>query len=111
VREFVERHRTALHDIPVAVFAVCLAMKADTPENRRDVEGSLATLWEACPEAKPVDIGLFGRAARPREVALQRLPFARRARHKNMKPLGGSYSDWDDVVAWTARAHDRLIGG
>lgn len=110
VREFVERHRTALDGIPVAVFAVCLAMKADTPESRRNAEGSLATLWDAYPEAKPVDIGLFGRAARPREAVLQRLPFARRVRHKHMKPGGGAYSDWDDVVAWAARVRDGLIG-
>jgi menaquinone-dependent protoporphyrinogen IX oxidase len=110
VREFVERHRTALDGIPVAVFAVCLAMKADTPESRRNAEGCLATLWDGYPEAKPVDIGLFGCAARPRETVLQRLPFARRVRHKHMKPGGGAYSDWDDVVAWAERVRGRLIG-
>jgi menaquinone-dependent protoporphyrinogen oxidase len=107
---FVERHRAALDDIPVAVFAVCLARKANTPENRRSVEAALAELWEKHPEAKPIDVGLFGCAARPREVALQRLPFARRIRHRHMKREAGRYSDWDDVTAWAGRVRDELVG-
>ena len=60
---------------------------------------------------KPTDIGLFGCAAQPREAALQRLPFARRIRHKHMKPQVGRYGDWDDVTAWAGRVRDELVGG
>jgi menaquinone-dependent protoporphyrinogen oxidase len=108
VYEFVEQHRAALDDIPVAFFAVCLAMKADTPDNRREVEGVLADIWEKYPEVKPVDIGLFGGTVRPGEVARQRLPFARRVRHRNVKVQPGRLSDWDDAASWAARVRDKL---
>ena len=108
VYEFVEQHRAALDDIPVALFAVCLAMKADTPENRREAAGVLAELWEKYPEVKPVDIGLFAGTARPGEVMRQRLPFARRVRHRNVKIQPGRSSDWDDAAAWAAQLRDKL---
>ncbi len=111
VYEFVKQHRAALDQIPVALFAVCLARKADTPENRAAAEECLADLWATYPEVEPVEVGLFGGAARPLEAARQRLPFARRVRHKNMKPQSGRYADWDDVVAWAARVRDKLVGG
>ena len=109
VYEFVEQHRAALDEIPVALFAVCLAIKADTADNRREVEGVLAELWEKYPEVKPVDIGLFGGTVRPGEVARQRLPFARRVRHRNVKVQPGRSSDWDDAASWAARVRGKLI--
>jgi menaquinone-dependent protoporphyrinogen oxidase len=105
----IERHREALDVVPVALFAVCLAPKADTPDARRRIESTLADLWEGRPESRPIEIGMFGSAARPLEVALQRLPFARRVRHRHLKTGTGRFGDWDDIETWAARVRERLV--
>ncbi len=106
---FVTRHRADLSDRPLALFVVCLARKADTPENRQRAEASLAELWRDHPDARPLTIGFFCDAPRPDAAALQRLPFARRIRYKRMKPPSADYRDWDDLQAWVSEARGKLV--
>ena len=58
---FVKRFRNDLKSIPVALFAVCLTMKDDTPEARCKAESLRQGHPDnTCPDVEPADVGLFG---------------------------------------------------
>lgn len=99
--EFVETHREALSHIPVAYFAVCLTLKEDTEENRREVSTYLESV---CEIVQPVDVGLFAGA-----MDYSKLPFILRLVMKAMKSPKGDFRDWEIIRAWADRVHDRLI--
>ena len=99
--EFVENHRETLSQISVAYFAVCLTLKEDTEENRREVS---AYLDPVCEIVQPVDVGLFAGA-----MDYSKLPFILRLVMKAMKSPKGDFRDWEAIRAWANRVHDRLI--
>jgi menaquinone-dependent protoporphyrinogen oxidase len=101
VLRFVERHGEALSRMPVAYFAVCLTLKEDTEENRREVS---AYLDPVCEIVQPVDVGLFAGA-----MDYSKLPFILRLVMKAMKSPKGDFRDWEAIRAWANRVHDRLI--
>jgi menaquinone-dependent protoporphyrinogen oxidase len=99
--EFVENHRETLNRIPIAYFLVCLTLKEDTEENRREVS---AYLDPVCKIVQPVDTGLFAGA-----MDYSKLPFILRLTMKAMKSPKGDFRDWEVIRAWADRVHDRLI--
>ena len=90
--KFVETHRDALGQMPVAYFTVCLTMKDDTEENRRTVAAYLDPVREV---VQPLDVGLF--AGR---LDLTKLPFLYRLIIKAMKQPEGDYRNWEAIRAW-----------
>jgi menaquinone-dependent protoporphyrinogen oxidase len=93
--KFVETHRDAFSQVPVAYFAVCLTLKDDTEENCRTVAAYL----------KPVDVGLF--AGR---LDYSKLPFLCWLIAKAMGEAEGDFRDWEAIRAWAGELVP-LLGG
>ena len=99
--EFVENHRETLSQISVAYFLVCLTLKEDTEENRREVSTYLDPV---CEIVQPVDVGLFAGV-----LDYSKLPFILRLVMKAMKSPEGDFRDWEAIRAWAGQVRDRLV--
>jgi len=101
--KFVEKHRDALSQVPVAYFIVCLTMVEDTEEKRREVA---AYLDPVCEVVQPVDMGLFAGV-----MDYSKLPFILRLMMKKMKASEGDFRDREAIRAWASQVHDGLMQG
>ena len=99
--KFVETHRGALSQVPVAYFAVCMTLKDDTEENRREVAAYLDPVREI---VQPVDVGLFAGAMNYSKLSI---PF--RLIIKAMKVPEGDFRDWDGIRAWATNLRPMLL--
>jgi len=99
--KFVEKHRDALSQLPVAFFTVCLAMMEDTEENRRKVAAYLDPVRDL---VQPVDVGLFAGV-----MDYSNLPFILRLMMKAMKSPEGDFRDWEAIRAWAGQVHTGLM--
>jgi menaquinone-dependent protoporphyrinogen oxidase len=101
VKNFVNRNKKALQNIPVALFVVCLTMKDDTPENRKKVSEWLGPIRA---HIKPIDEGLFAG-----KVELAKLGFFARFIFENMaKMKDHDYRDWEKVKSWAVGLSGKL---
>jgi len=97
-RRFLHRHRAALAELPVAVFAMGPKKLED-----KDVAGSRAQLDHALdkvPEVEPFTVAVFGGVVDPHELGF---PFTR------MPP--SDTRDWDAIHAWADEIAVRFGGG
>jgi menaquinone-dependent protoporphyrinogen oxidase len=99
--KFVETHRDALSQVPVAYFTVCIKMKDDTEENSRKVAAYSAPVREM---VQPVDVGLFAGA-----IDYDKLPFVYRMLIKAMKVPEGDFRDWAAISGWAANVRPALV--
>ena len=99
--KFVEKHRDALSQVPVAYFTVCLTMMEDTEENRREVA---AYLDPVCEIVQPVDVGLFAGV-----MDYSKLSFLLRLMMKKMRSPEGDFRDWEAIRAWAGQVRDHLV--
>jgi len=99
--KFVEKHRDALGQVPVAYFTVCLTLSEDTEENRREVAAYLDPVREI---VQPVDVGLFAGV-----MDSSKLPFILRLMMKAMKAPEGDFRDWEAIRAWAGQVHTGLM--
>jgi menaquinone-dependent protoporphyrinogen oxidase len=99
--KFVETHRDALSQVPVAYFAVCMTLQEDTEENRREVAAYMAPVQEM---VQPVNVGLFAGAM---DYAKLSLPF--RLIIKAMKVPEGDFRDWDSIRTWGTDLRPMLL--
>lgn len=92
---FLARHRKALPDLPVAVFA--LGPLHDTEKEWREVREQLDKALAKCPWFTPAAVQVFGGVGDPTKLPLRwrLLPGL-----KNM-PLS-DLRDWDAIKAWAA---------
>jgi menaquinone-dependent protoporphyrinogen oxidase len=95
--EFVKTHQDRLSRVPVAYFAVCLAMKDETAENRHKALGYLDPVRKQFPQVKPVDIGLFAGA-----VDYKKLSFAYSLILKVKGAPEGDFRNWEAIRNWAA---------
>lgn len=102
---FLTKHREALSKMPVAFFIVCMTMKEDTAEHRREVEQYLAAVQAQVPEVKFVDAGLFAGGMDPAKLALPMKLIM-----KAMKTANGDFRDWDAIRAWAGTLLPKLTG-
>jgi menaquinone-dependent protoporphyrinogen oxidase len=107
--KFVERHRDALNQMPIACFTVCLRMKDDREENQRVVTAHLNPEGQA-PRIQPVDLGLFaGRMDYGKLSFLYRT--VAKAVGKTERSSGeGDWRDWDAIRTWAAGLSPALLG-
>lgn len=100
--KFVETHKEALSQMPVAYFTVCLTMADDTEENRREVAAYMDPVREM---VQPLDVGLFAGA-----LDYGKLPLPFRLIMKGMKAEEGDFRDWEAIRAWAADLRPALLG-
>lgn len=105
-----KKHRQALSKMPVAYFVVCLTMKEDTEENRREVEAYLDRVREKVPEVQPVDVGLFAGAVLTEGEDYKKLSWLMRLMLKAMGSAEGDYRDWEAIRDWATGLRPVLLG-
>jgi menaquinone-dependent protoporphyrinogen oxidase len=99
--KFVETHRETLQRMPIAYFVVCLTMKDDTPENRREVTVYLDPVRA---QVKPVAEGLFAGVLDARKLSL--LP---RLIMQAMKSPEGDFRNWQAIRTWATDLRPALL--
>jgi len=104
--EFVKNHQDTLRQLPVAYFAVCLAMKDDTVENRGKALAYLDPVHKQFPQVKPADIGLFAGA-----VDYKKLSFAYSLILKVKGAPEGDFRNWEAIRTWAAGVRPALDSG
>lgn len=98
--DFVKNFQHDLKGTPVALFAVCMRMRNDTPEMRASVMGVIShykTLLQ------PVSVGLFAGALDYEKLS----PIARLQIETKGLPEG-DFREWDKVKTW---ANDLMASG
>lgn len=103
---FLQEHQTALSEMPVAVFVVCMTMKEDTEESCQAVEDYARNMLAATPGIEPVSTGLFAGA-----MDYAKLPwFLRFIIKRVIKTPEGDFRDWEAVETWSADLPSALLG-
>jgi menaquinone-dependent protoporphyrinogen oxidase len=102
---FLKMYQEALSRVPVAYFIVCMTMKDDTEENRRQVEAYVDAVREEIPQVQPVDVGLFAGA-----MDYKKLSLPMRLMMKAMKSPEGDFRDWEAIRAWATSLRPTLLG-
>ncbi len=106
---FVETHRAALSQIPVAYFLSCLMLAVvDTDKTRRQAASFLDPVRQQSPEVQPVDVGLFaGVLDFSKLPSLYRLIWPLTA---GGQATEGDYRDWQAIRAWAGGLTPALLG-
>ena len=99
--KFVETHREALSQVPVAYFLTCMTLEDDTEENRRTVAAYLDPVREI---VQPVGVGLFAGVMDP-----SKLSFVFRLMMKAMGTPEGDFRDWEAIRAWADGLRPALL--
>jgi menaquinone-dependent protoporphyrinogen oxidase len=98
---FVETHRDALRQVPVAYFLSCLTLAVvDTDKTRRQVAAFLDPVRQQIPEIQPIDTGLFAGV-----LDFSKLPYPNVYRlvwpfTAGREATEGDYRDWQAIRAW-----------
>jgi menaquinone-dependent protoporphyrinogen oxidase len=94
-RRFLRRHRKALADLPLAVFAMgpLTTTEKDVAASRRQLDHALARVSEV----EPVSIGIFGGVVDPAKL---RFPFSSMA--------ASDARDWDAITRWADEVADAF---
>jgi menaquinone-dependent protoporphyrinogen oxidase len=100
VMDFIKKHKAVLADKHVAYFVVCMTMRDDTPEHRREATAYLEPL-EA--ELRPLDVGLFAGKLDRQQLGVFDPMVTRLAGGKE-----GDYRDWDAIRIWAEQYAARL---
>ncbi len=107
---FVETHRAALSQMPVAYFLSCLTLTVADPDGelRRKVASFLDPVRQQVSEVQPVDTGLFAGV-----LDFSKLP----SLYRLIWPLTaggqvseGDYRDWKAIRAWAGGLTPALLG-
>lgn len=101
---FVKRFRNDLKSIPVALFAVCLTMKDDTPEARCKAQSFVRDIRQYLHGVEPADVGLFGGMVNYRSFS----PLMRWMA-KRMKMLEGDYRNWEAIREWAVKFKTAIM--
>jgi len=99
--EFVKEHQVVLKSKPTALFAVCMTLQENTPENREIVRHYVDAV---CDLIKPVDVGLFAGAMDYRELS-----FLTEMLSRVMRVPEGDYRNWEAIQEWTKTVTPKLM--
>ena len=95
-RRFAKKFGNQLQNMPAAVFSLGLAMKEDTPENRKQTEGFLAPIIEAI---NPFSVAMFGGKLDYETLSpMFRYVFSR---DTSGQMVEGDWRNWDEIHEWT----------
>ena len=101
--KFVEKHREALSQMPVATFTVSMLM-VDRPEEHQQLITTRFTESEQQPRLQPVSNGIF--AGR---IDYGKLPFFHRSIAKMMKAAEEDRRNWDAIRTWAGELALQLV--
>ncbi|MBN1993573.1 MAG: flavodoxin domain-containing protein [Anaerolineae bacterium] len=105
---FVETHRNALSQMPVAYFLSCLTLAAPDADNLRPkVASFLDPVRRQVSEVQPVDVGLFAG-----KLDFSKLSFAYRVVWPftaGGQVTEGDYRDWKTIKAWAGNLAPVLL--
>lgn len=101
-KAFVEQHKETLSKLPLACFAVCLAVTANDPQERKQAETYLDGLKAL---VRPTVEGVFAG-----KMEYRRLPFILRLMMRMMKIGEGDFRDWAAIRAWAEEIAPILAG-
>jgi menaquinone-dependent protoporphyrinogen oxidase len=104
--KFLTTHQSALTEMPMASFVVCLTMKENTDQSCREAESYLDAMLETVPGIHVVSKGLFGGVVKYDRLAL---PFKLILKWFIKEPEG-DHRDWDRIRAWAAETYPALTG-
>ena len=106
--EFVENHKAALQQKPVAYFLACLTIQGDPPKIVTKIAKTyMDPVYETAPEIKPVDVGLFAGVL---DYGKMNIIFRTIMCHK-MKEYGvteGDYRNWEAIRNWSVAVHSKM---
>jgi menaquinone-dependent protoporphyrinogen oxidase len=101
-KKFVKTHQQTLSKIPTAYFAVCLSLKDDTEENRREAAKYLDAVRAI---VEPKAVGLFAG-----KMDYRMLSFLDRLISEKMaKAPEGDFRNWDAIRDWAANLEATLV--
>ena len=107
--KFIETNQKVLSQLHVAYFLTCLTLYKSNDVTRRRARSYLDPVFDAVPQVKPVDIGLFAGV-----LDYSKLSFVVRMVMKSkMKKKGvpeGDHRNWDDIRAWAKGLGPKLLG-
>lgn len=104
--EFIERHHSALRQIPTAVFQVCMMLASKNEQYRRMVPGWLEPIRE---KISPSAEGNFAGALWPDKYAKFSERLGLRIFLASVKLKAGDYRDWEAVRTWAESARGILV--
>lgn len=108
--KFVEKHRDALGQVPVACFTVCVLMKDDEDENRRMVAAYLNPKGDRAPQIQPVDVGLFAGRMDYAKLSFLYRTIAKTVEKATAGEGEGDFRDWEAIHDWAAGVRPALLG-
>ena len=98
-KRFLRKHRTALSQVPVAYFLVCLTMGEETPENIQKAKDYAKPMVAT---KAPISLGLFGGCINHEKLT--------DVFGKSMKGVPEQdHRDWDKIRAWARETYSQLL--
>jgi menaquinone-dependent protoporphyrinogen oxidase len=102
--QFLATHQTALRQVPVASFVVCLSARDGTDDDCAEAKGYLDAMFAQAPGVEPVSKGTFAGV-----VDYAKLPWLLGAILKWLKKEpGGDYRDWAAIETWASELPANL---
>lgn len=99
-RKFAVKFKKDIERIKTAYFTVCLTIKDDTPENRKQVDAYLDPLKKI---KEPVCVGLFAGKFDVKDINSV-LGFAL----KKAKVPEGDFRNWENIKAWSHEVTEKI---
>lgn len=107
--KFIKKNQKVLSQLHVAYFLTCLTLYKSNDVTRRRARSYLDPVFDAVPQVKPVDIGLFAGV-----LDYSKLSFVvRRVMKSKMKKKGvpqGDHRNWDAIRTWAESLSPKLLG-
>lgn len=113
--DFLNRHKLALNQLPVAMFFTCLATLGRTLEDGLGgvMTNYVSPLLVEFPDLKPVSVGIFTGVLDYTKYSEAGAEGIRRFMSQRGCPLEGrnDYRDWQAISAWSKEVSTRLETG
>ncbi len=110
--DFLNRHKQALSQLPVAMFYTCLALLGRTLEDglKGVMTNYVSPLLEQFPDLKPVSVGIFTGVLDYTKYTEEGAEGIRRFMRERGCPLEGrnDYRDWQAISTWSKEVSTRL---
>jgi len=101
-KKFVEKHQSALSQMPTAFFTVCMTLEEDTEEHRSEVAAYTDPIRQI---VEPDSEAFFAGVMDPKKVN-----FIERLIMKALKVPEGDFRQWEEINAWADSLRPVMLG-